>query len=291
MLIAIPSESTDGLDAAISEHFGHCATFTIITVKDDSIGDISVVENTEHEHGGCLTPVNLLKEHGVGVLLAGGMGMRPLDGFQQAGIDVHHTKDASTVREAVELFLAGGCPAFGEAQTCSGGEGGCGGHDHDHEHHHHEPQTIPIEGTADVREGRMVTLDYELKDTSGNLLDASASAGPMRFIFGSGKMLPAIEQAVAGLEPGATITKEVQSKDGFGDRDESRLIEAPCAQLPPDVGIGAVVSAQDAQGRQFPMTVVHLDGSTARLDGNHPLAGKDLVFQFTVKNVEGVKPS
>ncbi len=288
MLIAVPSDSTDGLDAAISEHFGHCAAFTIITVKNDSIGEVSFVENTEHEQGGCMAPVNLLKKHGVEVLLAGGMGMQPLAGFQQVGIDVHHKKNAGTVREAVELFLTGGCPAFGEAQTCSGGEGGCGEH---HHHHHHEPQTIPIDGPADIREGRMVTLDYELKDSSGNLIDHSVTAGPMRFVFGSGQMLPAIEQAVAGLEPGASITKEVQSKDAFGDRDESRVIEAPREQLPPNITVGAFVTARDPQGQQYPMTVIHLDDGTARLDGNHPLAGKDLVFSLTVKNVEGVKPS
>ena len=229
----------------LSEHFGHCAAFTIITVKNDSIGEVSIVENTEHEQGGCMAPVHLLKKHGVEVLLAGGMGMRPLAGFQQVGIDVHHKKNAGTVREAVELFLTGGCPAFGEAQTCSGGEGGCGGHNH---HHHHEPQTIPIDGPADIREGRMVTLDYKLKDSSGNLLDDSATTGPMRFIFGSGQMLPAIEQSVAGLEPGASITKEVQSKDAFGDRDESRVIEAPREQLPPNIAVGAVVTARDPQG-------------------------------------------
>jgi FKBP-type peptidyl-prolyl cis-trans isomerase 2/predicted Fe-Mo cluster-binding NifX family protein len=288
MLIAVPSDSTDGLDAAISEHFGHCAAFTVITVKNDSIGEVSIVENTEHEQGGCMAPVNLLKEHGVEVLLAGGMGMRPLTGFQQVGIDVHHKTNAGTVREAVELFLTGGCPAFGETQACSGGEGGCGGHDH---HHHHEPQTVPIDGPADIREGRMVTLDYEVKDGSGNLMDDSVTAGPMRFIFGSGQMLPAIEQAVAGLEPGASITKEVHSKDSFGDRDESRVIEAPREQLPPNITVGAVVTAQDTQGKQFPMTVIHVGDGTARLDGNHPLAGKDLVCCLTVKNVEGVKTS
>jgi FKBP-type peptidyl-prolyl cis-trans isomerase 2/predicted Fe-Mo cluster-binding NifX family protein len=287
MLIAVPSESTDGLDAAISEHFGHCAAFTIITVENDSISEVSIVENTEHEEGGCMAPVDLLKKHGVEVLLAGGMGMRPLAGFQQVGIHVHHKKNAGTVREAVELFLAGGCPAFGEEQTCRGGEGGCGGH----HHHHHEPQTVPIDGPADIREGRMVTLDYELKDSSGNLLDASVTAGPMRFIFGSGQMIPVIERLVAGLEPGASVTKEVQSKEAFGDRDESRVIEVPREQLPPSITAGAVVTVQDAQGRQFPFTVMHLDDRTARLDGNHPLAGKDLVFCLTVKNVEGVKTS
>jgi FKBP-type peptidyl-prolyl cis-trans isomerase 2/predicted Fe-Mo cluster-binding NifX family protein len=286
MLIAVPSDTTDGLDAAISEHFGHCAVFTIITVENDSIGEVSILENTVHEQGGCMAPVNLLKERGVEVLLAGGMGMRPLSGFRQVGIDVHFKNDAGTVREAVELFLAGGCPAFGEAQTCGGGEGGCGGHG---DHHHHEPQTIPIDGPADIREGRMVTLDYEIKDTSGNLLDDSATTGPMRFIYGAGQMLPAIEQAIAGLEPGASITTAVQSRDAFGDRDESRIIEVPRGQLPPDVSVGAVVTAQDPQGRQFPLTVIHLEERMARLDGNHPLSGKDLVLYLKVKDVAGVR--
>jgi len=290
MLIAVPSDSKAGLDAVISGHFGHCAAFTIVSIENDSIGEVSIVENTEHEHDGCMTPVNLLKDQGVEILLAGGMGMRPLSGFQEVGIAVHHKSDAGTVRGAVELFLAGKCPAFGEAQTCSGGEGGCGGHD-DHHHHHHEPETVPIEGTADIRDGRLVTLDYEINDTSGNLVDESASSGPMRFIFGTGTALPAIEQAVAGLEPGASVTNTVQARDSFGERDESRIIEAPRGQLPPDVTVGAVVTAQDAQGRQFPLTVLRLDEETAQLDGNHPLAGKDLVFRLTVKNVEGVKGS
>jgi FKBP-type peptidyl-prolyl cis-trans isomerase 2 len=135
----------------------------------------------------------------------------------------------------------------------------------------------------------MVTLDYELKDGSGNLLDGSATSGPMRFIYGTGKTLPAIEQAIAGLEPGASVTKEVQPKDAFGERDESRVVEAPREQLPPGVTVGTVVTAQGPQGQQFPLTVTHLDERTARLDGNHPLAGKELVFVLTVKNVEGVK--
>ena len=213
------------------------------------------------------------------------MGARPLSGFQQVGIDVHFKGEAGTVREAVELFLAGGCPAFGEAQTCSGGEGGCG---HDH-HHHQEPETYPIEGKADVREGRLVTLDYELQDTSGNLLDESAKSGPIRYIHGAGQTFPAIEQAVAGLEPGSSVTKEIASAEAFGGRDDSRIIEAPREQLPPDVKVGDVVTAQDAQGHRFPLTVLEIGETVARLDGNHPLAGKDLVFRLTVQKVEGVR--
>ena len=288
MLIAIPSDTTDGLDAAISEHFGHCAAFTLVTVDDGVIGEIGVLENAAHEEGGCMAPVMLLKERGVEVLLAGGMGGRPLAGFQQVGIEVRHKEDTKTVREAVELFVSGGCPAFGEAQTCGGGEGGCGGHEH---HHHHEPETEPIVGKADIREGRMVTIDYELKDADGNILNASAVTGPMRFVFGEGQILPAIEKALTGLEPDAHVVTEVSAAEGFGERDENRIVEVPASQLPPDITVGAMVSAQDPQGRQIPLVVVHLDENTARLDGNHPLAGKDLVFDMTVMKVEGIKTS
>ena len=286
MLIAVPSDTTDGLEAAISEHFGHCAAFTLVTVADDTIGEVSILENSAHEQGGCMAPVTLLKERGVEVLLAGGMGGRPLAGFQQVGIEVRYKEDTTTVREAVELFVSGGCRAFGEAQTCGGGEGGCGGHDH---HHHREPETFAIEGTADIRNGRMVTVEYELRDADGVVLNSSSETGPMRFIFGAGQVFPALEQALAGLEPEAHVTTTVPAAEGFGERDESRVIEVPRAQLPPDAAAGAVVTAQDQQGRQFPLKVIHLDDNVARLDGNHPLAGKDLVFDMTVKNVEGIK--
>ncbi|RLE19948.1 MAG: hypothetical protein DRJ65_19260, partial [Acidobacteria bacterium] len=51
----------------------------------------------------------------------------------------------------------------------------------------------------------------------------------------------------------------------------------------------AMVTAEDGQGRQFPLTVIHLDENIVRLDGNHPFAGKDLVFDLTVSKVEGIK--
>lgn len=281
MLIAIPSDTTDGLEAAISEHFGHCAAFTLVAVDDGEIGEVAIVENAAHEQGGCMAPVNLLKERGVEVLLAGGMGMRPLSGFQQVGIDVRFKESAATVREAVELYLAGNTRAFGQDHTCGGHEGHCG--------HDHQPTIVEIDGPRDIREGRLVTLDYEVRDTaSGSVMDSSDTSGPMRFVFGAGQMLPALESAVTGLEPGATVRVEVPVAEGFGERDEGRVVEAPRAQLPPEAEVGQMVTAQDERGRQFPLVIVHLDDDIARLDGNHPLAGLDLSFDLTVAAVQGL---
>jgi len=282
MLIAVPSDAPGGLDAAISEHFGHCAVFTLVSIEDGHIGDVSVVENSSHSEGGCMAPVRALKARDVDVLVAGGMGRRPLMGFQQVGIAVHFKEGATAVGEAVELFLAGECRAFGESETCGGGTDGCGG-DHGH---HREVVREPIEGRADVRDGRVVTLAYVLKDADGRPLDDSDRSGPMRYLHGAGKTLPALEHAVAGLEPGAHKVVELTAEQGFGAREESRIVQVPREQLPPDVAVGLTVSAEDEQGRRFLLRVTGLDDEKVTLDGNHPLAGLDLVFEITVLTVE-----
>jgi FKBP-type peptidyl-prolyl cis-trans isomerase 2/predicted Fe-Mo cluster-binding NifX family protein len=282
VLIAIPSDAPGGLEATVSEHFGHCEAFTLVGVDDGTIGEVTVLENAAHEQGGCMAPVMFLKQQNVDTLVAGGMGQRPLAGFQQVGIAVHFKEDAKSVREAVELFLSGKCRAFGEAQTCGGGD--CAGH-------HHEPVVRePITGPADVRPNRVVSFDFELKDGEGQLLDSSAQRGAMRYLHGSGKLLPGLEKALTGLEAGAHVVVEVPRAEGFGERDEKKVVEVPRAQLPPDARPGVGIVAQDAQGRSFSLTVLELNADTARLDGNHPLAGKDLVFDVTILSVESATP-
>ena len=146
------------------------------------------------------------------------------------------------------------------------------------------------EGVADVRDGRIVTLDFELSDSAGNLLDSSTRVGPMRYLHGAGHLLPALETAVAGLEKGEGKTVAIQSADAFGEREDARVIEVKRAQLPPDVEVGAMLATRDQQGRQIPLTVVELGDETAKLDGNHPFAGKDVVFKVTVADVENATP-
>ncbi|MFZ1986038.1 MAG: NifB/NifX family molybdenum-iron cluster-binding protein [Desulfatitalea sp.] len=124
VVIAVPSEDPGGLDAPLGAHFGHCALYTIVDVKDGAIHDVRVVPNVPHQEGGCLAPVQYLAGEGVQQLIAGGMGLRPLMGFNQVGIQVLHGGDAHTVGEAVQSAIAGKLPQFQQMQTC----GGCGEH-------------------------------------------------------------------------------------------------------------------------------------------------------------------
>jgi predicted Fe-Mo cluster-binding NifX family protein len=123
-IIAVPSENPGGLDAGLGAHFGHCDLYTLVHVEEGKVAGINVIPNVPHQQGGCLAPVKHLADNGVTQLIAGGMGMRPLMGFNQAGIGVYFGDSSQTVGDAVQAMLEGKLSEFKQEQTC----GGCGGH-------------------------------------------------------------------------------------------------------------------------------------------------------------------
>lgn len=70
-----------------------------------------------------MVPVNLLANNDVNALIVGGIGMRPLMGFRQVGIDVYHDAERADIRPVVEDLIAGALPIIGEDQVCGGGSG------------------------------------------------------------------------------------------------------------------------------------------------------------------------
>lgn len=120
MRIAIPSEGEGGLDGRRAGHFGHCDVFTFIDLMDGRIHEVSTIQNVSHVQGGCMVPVNLLASHNVDALIVGGIGMRPLMGFRQVGIDVYHEGERQEIRPVVEDMIAGRLPIIGDDQVCGG---------------------------------------------------------------------------------------------------------------------------------------------------------------------------
>lgn len=120
--IAIPSEGQGGLDGQRAGHFGHCDVFTLVDVEEGKIKDVSVLANKEHVQGGCMVPVQLLAENKVQRLVVGGIGMRPLMGFKQVGIDVYHDAERSDIRPVVEDMISGKLPIISDDQVCGGGQ-------------------------------------------------------------------------------------------------------------------------------------------------------------------------
>lgn len=125
LIVAFPSMSPGGLEAELSAHFGHCDMFTVVTLDDGQVKNVKVLPGIPHVQGGCLTPVNYLAENGVQILVAGGMGMRPLMGFNTVGIEVFFNGGLNQVGQAVTALAEGRLPRFGMEQTCGGGGGDC----------------------------------------------------------------------------------------------------------------------------------------------------------------------
>jgi len=123
IIVAIPSTHPGGLQAPLGAHFGHCDLYTLVKIDAAKVLEVTTLPNVPHQQGGCMAPVNHLAQNGVQVLIAGGMGMRPLMGFQQVGIQVMYGNGAQTVGEAVEALLQGRLAQFTTEFTCGGGGG------------------------------------------------------------------------------------------------------------------------------------------------------------------------
>ncbi|NMC07364.1 MAG: dinitrogenase iron-molybdenum cofactor biosynthesis protein [Candidatus Lokiarchaeota archaeon] len=102
--IAFPVENNAGLESEMSMHFGHAQYFCLVDVDEASnnVMKHEVINNLPHSEGGCMMPVNMLKNKNADFIVVGGIGGRPLMGFQQVGITVlHNTMPGAHVGELV----------------------------------------------------------------------------------------------------------------------------------------------------------------------------------------------
>ncbi|MDH5298829.1 MAG: hypothetical protein OEV91_07405 [Desulfobulbaceae bacterium] len=124
--IAIPTESDAGLAGNRSDHFGHSKMFTLITITDDAIAEVTALANKPHEAGGCMAVIKHLQEQGVDTVIAGGMGGGPFRGLQNAGIQVLFADSAGfpDVQSAIDGMLQGKLIPMEMRQLCKG-SGNC----------------------------------------------------------------------------------------------------------------------------------------------------------------------
>jgi len=118
--LAIPADSDAGLKAQRSGHFGKCAYYALIDIKDQQVQQIATLQNGGHVQGGCSVPVVLLHANHVNKLIVAGIGGRPLQGFRETGIEVY-AGSGQTVQETVDLFLSDQLAPISNDQVCGGG--------------------------------------------------------------------------------------------------------------------------------------------------------------------------
>ncbi|MBI3899737.1 MAG: peptidylprolyl isomerase [Gammaproteobacteria bacterium] len=132
----------------------------------------------------------------------------------------------------------------------------------------------------------VVSLHYTLKDDSGEVLDSSSGNEPLAYLHGHGNIIPGLEKALEGTTVGHKSKVSVAAADGYGEKNDELIFEAPREHFPTDMKLeeGARVYAEGPQG-PVSFAVVKLTDTGAVLDGNHPLAGKTLHFDVEVVEV------
>ncbi len=105
MKIAVPSTDERGLDSEVGQHFGRVPFYTIVLVQDNAIKEVEVIKNPFSEHYPGQIP-NFLKQKGVDVIIAYGMGWRARENFRLLGISVV-TGAYGRIREVINSYLRG----------------------------------------------------------------------------------------------------------------------------------------------------------------------------------------
>jgi peptidylprolyl isomerase len=132
-----------------------------------------------------------------------------------------------------------------------------------------------------IQIGSTVNVHYTGKLKSGEVFDSSEGRDPLSFTIGSGQIIPGFENAIIGKNVGDKVTIEIDPKEAYGEYREDLLVKVENEQLPGPVEVGQVLQA-DNGGQPVNVTVKEVNEGHVIIDGNHPLSGKDLIFDIEV---------
>ncbi|HEX7756992.1 MAG TPA: peptidylprolyl isomerase [Niabella sp.] len=143
-----------------------------------------------------------------------------------------------------------------------------------------------------AKKGDKVKVHYHGKLTTGETFDSSEGKDPLPFEIGSGMVIKGFDEGVTGMTVGEKKTITIPADEAYGPVNPDMVIEMPKDRLPEDmeVEVGMPLVMSDPQGQQFQVVVKELSDDKIVLDANHPLAGKDLVFDLELVEIEGGSP-
>ena len=138
-----------------------------------------------------------------------------------------------------------------------------------------------------VAKNSVVTLDYNVTDSDGVLVDAGKE--PLVYLHGGyDDIFPMSEEGLQGKKIGESITVKMQPDDAFGEYDADLIQIEPRQGFPKELEVGMQFEGLPDGGDEEDVLiyrVTEIADDKVVLDGNHPLAGMALVFTCTVTSV------
>jgi FKBP-type peptidyl-prolyl cis-trans isomerase SlyD len=144
--------------------------------------------------------------------------------------------------------------------------------------------------TAVVAKNKVVSLIYVVRNEKGEIFEYRDL--PVSYVHGSGTdLFPKIEQALEGRAVGDRVAVQLTPADAFGDRDPKLTFTDDIENAPPELRrVGAEFEAQNAKGESIVLTVTRIEGDKITVDANHPLAGQNISFEVTVRDIRDATP-
>ena len=135
-----------------------------------------------------------------------------------------------------------------------------------------------------VTKGRVISLDFILKNEQGEMLDQSEGSEPLEYLHGSNEVVPGLEKALEGRKIGEHVRVVIPPSDAYGEYEVSLVDEVSREQFPgiDDIQPGMQFQTQMDDGAPMIISITAVDGDTVVVDGNHPLAGMTLVFEVDI---------
>ena len=147
---------------------------------------------------------------------------------------------------------------------------------------------------SQVKENNTVKVNYTGKLSDGQVFDSSEGKEPMEFTLGQGQLIPGFEKGLIDMKLNEKKTITIAKEEAYGEINNDLIQEVEKTQLPqdmtPEVGMGLVSKSPD--GQEMNLLVVEVREESIVIDGNHPLAGKELIFDLEVveiKDTENIK--
>lgn len=134
-----------------------------------------------------------------------------------------------------------------------------------------------------VADDIVVTMDYTLT-VDNEIIDSSKEDGPIQYLHGYGNIIPGLEAHLGGLGLGESLQVSVVAKDAYGEFDSEQVVDIPLDEFPEEICVepGVELEMKDQDDNMLFARIVSVGKSRAKLDFNHPLAGKELTFDVTI---------
>lgn len=141
-------------------------------------------------------------------------------------------------------------------------------------------------GTA--RPGNTVKVNYTGRFDDGTVFDSSANRKPLEFEVGAGQVIPGFDEAIDGMSPGESKTVNIPADQAYGPHHDELVMVVDRKEFPEDLNpeIGDQLQLLQPDGRTAIVTVTESSDQSVTLDGNHPLAGKDLTFDVELVEIQ-----